>query len=65
MCAPLNSKGFNVTCLSVLMVLDAQLCRENLGACSDCTKAWYGVPLYLFGMEFVPIKHNFCSFKSV
>ena len=51
MCAPLNKRG-----------LACSECTEGFGravlspvfACSNCTNAWYGIPLYLF-MEFVPI----------
>ena len=51
MCKPLNRKG--------------KICRECIDGfgpavtsvgyqCSNCTSAWYGIPLYLF-LEFVPI----------
>ncbi len=51
MCKPLNRKG--------------KICRECIDdfgpavtsvgyQCSNCTSAWYGIPLYLF-LEFVPI----------
>ena len=51
MCGPMNRKG--------------RLCSECIegfgpsvisfgSVCSDCTGAWYGIPLYLF-LEFVPI----------
>ena len=51
MCGPLNRKG--IVCSE---------CVDGFGysvtsaehTCSNCTNAWYGIPLYLF-LEFVPI----------
>ena len=51
MCGPMNRKG-----------LVCSKCIERFGPsatflgfpCSNCTNAWYGVPLYLF-IEFVPV----------
>ena len=51
-CGPLNRKGklcsecvdgFGPSIFTIIPIL-----------CSDCTNAWYGIPLYLF-LEFVPI----------
>ena len=51
MCGPMNRKG-----------LICSECVEKFGpsvtffgySCSDCTDAWYGIPLYLF-LEFLPV----------
>ena len=51
MCAPLNSKG--LACSECLDGFGHSIVSREF-RCSDCTNAWYGVPLYLF-MEFVPI----------
>ena len=51
MCAPLNSRG--VGCSECLNGFGHSVVSREF-RCSDCTNAWYGVPLYLF-MEFVPI----------
>ena len=51
MCAPLNSKG--LACSECIDGFGRSILSQEF-RCSDCTNAWYGVPLYLF-MEFVPI----------
>ena len=51
MCGPLNSNG--LACSECLDGFGRSIVSREL-RCSDCTNAWYGVPLYLF-MEFVPI----------
>ena len=51
MCGPLNRKG--VICSECINGFGPSV--TSVGhACSNCTDAWYGVPLYLF-LEFVPI----------
>ena len=51
MCGPLNRKG--VMCSQCIDGFGPSV--TSIGhTCSNCTDAWYGVPLYLF-LEFVPI----------
>ena len=51
MCGPLNRKG--IMCSQCIDGYGQSV--TSIGhTCSDCTNAWYGVPLYLF-LEFVPI----------
>ena len=51
MCVPLNSKG--LACSECIDGFGHSIISREF-RCSDCTNAWYGVPLYLF-MEFLPI----------
>ena len=51
MCVPLNSEG--VACSECINEFGRPVMSREF-TCSNCTNAWYGLPLYLF-MEFVPI----------
>ena len=51
MCGPMNRKG--LLCKECIDHFGPSLTSVGYH-CSNCTDAWYGVPLYLF-LEFVPI----------
>ena len=51
MCSPLNRKG--IVCSECIEGFGPSIISFG-SICSNCTDAWYGVPLYLF-LEFVPI----------
>ena len=51
MCGPMNRKGF--VCSECIEKFGPSVTSFGF-PCSNCTDAWYGVPLYLF-LEFVPI----------
>ena len=51
MCGPLNRKG--LVCSECVDGFGPLVTSQRF-KCSECTSAWYGVPLYLF-LEFVPI----------
>ena len=53
MCGSMNRKGR--LCSECIEGFGASVISSNLDiVCSNCTGAWYGIPLYLF-LEFVPI----------
>ena len=52
MCGPLNRKGR--LCSECIDGFGPSINSLGNSVCSNCTDAWYGVPLYLF-LEFVPI----------
>ena len=51
MCEPMNRKGR--LCSECIKDFGPSVISFGL-VCSNCTGAWYGIPLYLF-LEFVPI----------
>ena len=51
MCQPMNRKGR--LCSECIEGFGPSVISSGI-VCSDCTGAWYGIPLYLF-LEFVPI----------
>ena len=53
MCGPMNRRGR--LCSECIEGFGASVISSNFDImCSNCTGAWYGIPLYLF-LEFVPI----------